>query len=262
MIRSLWSAASGMTAQQLNIDIIANNLANVNTSGFKRVRLDFQDLLYQTLKTAGTTIALGAQVPTGIQVGHGSRAVATQKIFSQGDFIQTENPLDMVIEGDGFFQVLLPDGTIGYTRSGGFKEDGQGRIVTSEGFIIQPEIVIPNDALEVSVGTDGTVEVKTPGQSQPQQVGNIQLVRFANPAGLENEGRSIYKVSQASGPPTTGTPGLSGLGSLQQGFLEMSNVKVVEEMVSLIAAQRAYEISSKVIQATDEMLTVASNLRR
>ena len=262
MIRALWAAASGMIAQQLNIDIIANNLANVNTTGFKRARLDLQDLLYQTLKAPGTTVALGAQVPTGIQVGHGSRPVATQRIFSQGDFIQTENPLDIVIEGDGFFQILLPDGTIGYTRSGAFKKDGQGRIVTSEGFILQPEIVIPSDSEQITIGTDGTVEVKIPGQSAPQKVGNIQLAKFVNPAGLESVGRSIYKATAASGPPITGTPGLNGFGSLQQGFLEMSNVKVVEEMVNLITAQRAYEISSKVIQATDEMLNIASNLRR
>lgn len=262
MIRALWSGASGMLAQELNIDTISNNLANVNTAGFKRSRVDFQDLIYQTFKSAGAQAAAGTQIPTGIQVGHGSRPVATQKIFSQGDFTQTEAPLDMVIEGDGFFFALLPDGTTAYTRAGAFKQDGQGRVVTSDGFLLQPSITIPATMTDISISSDGTVEVTLPDTNVPQQIGTIQLARFANPAGLENIGRNLFVETTASGPAIMGTPGTNGFGTLAQGFLEMSNVKLVEEMVNLIVAQRAYEISSKSIQAADEMLGIANNIRR
>ncbi len=262
MIRALWTAATGMAAQQLNIDIISNNLANVNTAGFKKSRVDFQDLMYQTLRSAGVSEAQGVQVPTGIQVGHGVRPAAVQKIFSQGEFQQTDNPLDLVIEGDGFFQVLMPNGGTAYTRDGSFKLDGQGRLVTSDGNPMDPEITIPAEATSVSIGVDGTVEVSLPGQTNPQAVGNLQLVKFANPAGLMNQGRNLFSQSASSGEPLIDTPGLNGLGTIRQGVVEMSNVKVVEEMVNMITAQRAYEVNSKAIQTADEMLSTANNLRR
>jgi len=262
MIRSLWTAATGMAAQQVNIDIISNNLANVNTSGFKKSRADFQDLLYQNLRTAGTTEAQGSQVPTGIQVGLGTRLAAVQKIFTQGDFKETGNPLDLVIEGDGFFQVLMPNGETAYTRDGSFKLDAQGRIVTSDGYPLQPEIAIPAEATSISVGSDGTISVTIPGQNAPQEVGQLQIVKFINPAGLTSIGRNLLTQSAASGDPVVDTPGLNGLGTLAHGFIEMSNVQVVEEMVNMITAQRAYEINSKAIQTADEMLGIANNLRR
>lgn len=262
MMRSLWTAGSGMIAQQFNIDTIANNLANVNTVGFKRSRVDFQDLLYQTVRFAGSPVTAGTQIPTGLQVGHGVRPVSTQKIFTTGTFKQTDNPLDLMIEGDGFFQVLMPDGQLAYTRDGAFKIDGQGRLVTSDGFVVQPEITIPSDAVSVNVGTDGTVSVLTSGNNQPQNLGQLQLARFINPAGLRSMGRNLFAATAASGAPMTGAAGLDGLGSIAQGYLEMSNVQVVEEMVNMILAQRAYEVNSKAIQASDEMLQTANNLRR
>ena len=262
MMRSLYTAASGMTGQQFNMDTIANNLANVNTTGFKKSRADFQDLLYQSLRFAGTPVTAGAQIPTGIQIGHGVRPVATQKIFSQGTFQQTDNPLDLVIEGDGFFQVLMPDGTVAYTRDGAFKQDAEGRIVTSDGFFLEPEIVIPDDAVQIAIGADGTVAVTLAGESEPQTIGQIELARFINPAGLQSGGRNLFLATGASGIPVVGTAGLDGLGNLAQGFLEMSNVQVVQEMVAMITSQRAYEVNSRAIQASDDMLQTANNLRR
>ncbi len=262
MMRSLWTAASGMMAQQLSIDTMSNNLANVNTTGYKKSRVDFQDLLYQSVRYAGTPVAAGAQIPTGIQTGHGVRPVATQKIFQQGTFKQTDNPLDIVIEGEGFFQVLLPDGSTAYTRDGAFKKDGEGRIVTSDGFPLEPEVLIPDDAVSINVGSDGTVSVLRSGVDEPQTVGQIDLVRFINPAGLRSMGRNLMASSVASGPAIIGTPGLDGFGALAHGYLEMSNVQVVEEMVNMIVAQRAYETNSKAIQASDDMLQTANNLRR
>jgi flagellar basal-body rod protein FlgG len=262
MIRALYTSSSGMQAQQTNLDAIANNLANVNTVGFKRTRVDFQDLLYRTFRAPGTVSANGIMVPTGIQVGHGTRLVATQRIFGQGDFQQTENPLDLVIEDDGFFQILRPDGTTAYTRSGALKKDGTGRIVTSDGFLLQPAITIPGNATSVAVGSDGAVSVTLPGQTTAQQVGGIQLARFVNPAGLQSIGRSLFVPTQASGDPVVASPGTDGMGTIAQGFLEMSNVKVVEEMVAMITSQRAYEANSKAIQTADEMLNVANNMRR
>jgi flagellar basal-body rod protein FlgG len=262
MIRALYSASSGMQAQQLNLDTIANNLANVNTAGFKRTRVDFQDLLYQTFRAAGTAGAQGQMIPTGIQVGHGSRAVATQRMFSQGDFQQTENPLDLVIEGDGFFQIQRPDGSTAYTRAGAFKKDGTGRVVTSDGFILQPALTIPPDAVNVTVGSDGTVSVTLAGKTAAQQIGQLQLAGFVNPAGLSSVGRNLFTPTQASGNAVVGTPGTQGIGTVAQGFLEMSNVKVVDEMVAMITSQRAYEASSKAIQTADEMLSISNNLRR
>ncbi len=262
MMRSLWTAGSGMMAQQLNIDIISNNLSNVNTTGFKKSRVDFQDLLYQTVRAAGTPIIQGAQIPTGIQLGHGVRPVATQKIYTPGDFKQTDAPFDMLIEGDGFFQVLLPDGNIAYTRDGAFKKDGQGKIVTSDGFSLEPELIIPDDATKISIGTDGTVSIIRSGGEEPEMVGQVELAQFINPAGLSSVGRNLLRVTAASGPPIEGTPGLDGFGTIAQGYLEMSNVQVVEEMVNMIVAQRAYEVTSKAIQASDEMLQTANNIRR
>lgn len=262
MIRALYTSSSGMQAQQLNLDTIANNLANVNTAGFKRTRVDFQDLLYQTFRAPGTAGAQGTTIPTGIQVGHGSRPVAAQRIFSQGDFQQTENPLDLVIEGEGFFQVLRPDGTTAYTRAGAFKKDGGGRVVTSDGFPLQPAITIPIQASAVTVGTDGTVSVAIAGRKAAQQLGMIQLARFVNPAGLRSAGRNLFLPTEASGDAVVANPGAQGLGTLAQGFLEMSNVKVVEEMVAMITSQRAYEANSKAIQTADDMLSIANNMRR
>lgn len=262
MIRALYSSSTGMQAQQLNLDAIANNLANVNTTGFKRSRVDFEDLLYQTYRAPGTASSQGGIVPTGIQIGNGSRAVATQRLFSQGDFQQTDNPLDVVIEGDGFFQVTRPDGTTAYTRAGAFKKDGTGRVVTSEGFLMVPNLVIPTDAKSVTIASDGTVSVTVAGQSQAQQIGSIQLAQFVNPAGLLSAGRNLFMPTEASGAAVVGTPGTQGLGTLGQGFLELANVKVVDEMVAMITSQRAYEANSRAIQTADEMLGMSNNLRR
>lgn len=262
MIRSLWTAASGMQAQSKNIDVIANNLANTNTTGFKRSRADFQDLIYQNLKSTGSPATNATQVPTGIQIGLGTRLAAVTKIFAAGDFSQTGNELDIAIEGDGFFQVQLPDGTTGYSRAGAFKRDSQGRVVTSDGNPLLPEVVIPSNATKINIGTDGTVSVQQAGQTAPTTVGGIQLAAFANPSGLSSQGKNIYLPSDASGAATTGTPGQNGLGAVAQGLLEMSNVNVAEEMVNMIVGQRAYEINSKAIQASDEMLQTANNLKR
>ncbi|MBI3327986.1 MAG: flagellar basal-body rod protein FlgG [Nitrospinae bacterium] len=262
MIRALWSSASGMQAQQLNIDIIANNLANVNTAGFKRSRADFQDLLYQTLRVAGASSGGGNQVPTGMQLGHGARPAAIQKLFLQGDMQQTQNELDLAIEGSGFFQVLQPDGQMAYTRAGAFKLDKEGRIVTSDGFRLEPDLTIPSGATKISVASDGTVSALVPNSPAPAEVGTFSVVRFVNPAGLNSIGRNLYLQTAASGEPTQGKAGEEGFGTLAQGFLEMSNVSVVEEMVNMIAGQRAYEINSKAIQTADEMLQMANNIRR
>jgi len=262
MMSGLWTAASGMQAQQLNMDVVANNLANVNTTGFKRSRVDFQDLLYQTISPAGTSVAEGAQVPTGIQVGLGTEPAAVQKIFSQGDFQQTQNPLDLAIEGDGFFQVLRPDGSIAYTRDGAFKLDNQGRLVTSNGHALEPELAIPAEATEIAIGPSGTVSVLLPGQAMPQELGQIQLAKFLNPAGLSSIGKNLFMPTGASGEAITGTPGLDGFGTLAAGMVEMSNVRIVDEMVNMIVAQRAYEVNSKSIQTADDMLAIANNLRR
>jgi flagellar basal-body rod protein FlgG len=262
MIRSLWTAASGMQAQTLNIDVIANNLSNVNTAGFKRSRAEFQDLLYETMRAPGVTSAGDNQVPTGIQIGHGTRTVATQRLFTQGDFQHTQNDLDIAIEGAGFFQIIQPNGEVAYTRAGNFKIDGGGRIVTPDGYPIEPDITIPIDTMAVAIGTDGTVSIMQAGQSAPVDIGNIELASFVNPAGLNSIGRNLFLITQASGDAIVGTPGEEGYGTLAQGYLEMSNVSVVDEMVNMITAQRAYEINSKAIQAADDMLQTANNLKR
>ncbi|MBI4558495.1 MAG: flagellar basal-body rod protein FlgG [Candidatus Hydrogenedentes bacterium] len=263
MIRALFTAATGMIAQQLNIDTIAHNLANVNTTGFKKSKVNFQDLLYETIKPAGTETAAGNTIPEGIQIGHGVRPASISKLFSQGNLIQTGNPLDLVIEGDGFFQVELPDGTTAYTRDGNFKIDQNGQVVTVDGYPLTPGISVPTDFIQLTVGSDGVVSALVQGSPTPQNVGTLQLVRFVNPAGLDARlGRNLLLETQASGAPVTGQPGLNGIGTLEQGFLENSNVQVVEEILNLIIAQRAYEASSKVIQASDEMLQLANNVRR
>ncbi len=262
MIRALWTAASGMQTQQLNIDVVANNLANVNTAGFKKSRADFQDLMYQSLKTTGAPSTNATQIPTGIQVGLGAKPASVTKLFTPGNINQTGNELDVAIEGDGFYQIQLPDGTTAYSRSGAFKKDNQGRMVNADGYPVLPNVVIPNNATKITIGNDGTVSVMQAGQNTPTTVGNLQLATFSNPSGLSAIGHNLLQVSDASGVATTGTPGQTGIGTLSQGFIEMSNVSVVEEMVNMIVGQRAYEVNSKAVQAADEMLQQANNLRR
>ncbi len=262
MMRSLYTSATGMMAQQLNMDVIANNLANVNTAGFKKSRADFEDLIYQQMRPAGSTVAQGATSPTGLEVGLGVKAAATQTLFDQGTIANTGNPYDVAIDGDGFYKVLLPDGTNGYTRDGSFKRDVQGKLVNSDGYAIQPEITIPSDATNFSVGKDGTVNITRGSSSTPESVGKITLTRFSNPAGLEHIGGNNFRETAASGSPTDGTPTQAGFGSLSQGLLEMSNVQIVQEMVNMITAQRAYEVNSKAIQTSDEMLQTANGLKR
>jgi len=263
MIQALYTAASGMQAQQLNVDTISNNLANVGTTGYKKMRVDFQDLLYHTIKPAGTPpTAPGIQSPVPIQVGEGVRPVATPRIYSQGEVVTTDNPMDLMIEGDGFFQVMQPDGTIGYTRDGAWKMDSLGRIVNSDGLPMEPEVTIPTDATRIVVARTGEVSVFMPGSSSSEMIGQIELVRFLNQAGLSANGRNIFSQTEASGEPMQGTPALEGFGSLSQGFLEQSNVKVVEELVNMIIAQRAYEINSRAVQTSDDMLQATSNMKR
>ena len=262
MDRSLFIAATGMEAQRINIDVISNNLANVNTTGFKKSRADFQELMYQSLKTVGAVSAEGTEVPTGIQVGLGVKPAAVQKIFEQGDFVSTGNPLDMVIEGKGFFQISKPDGEIAYSRAGAFKIDSEGNIVTSDGYPMEPAITIPSNALEITLTSDGTVSVLQAGSNTPVEVGQIELAQFVNPGGLKAIGKNLFLPTGSSGDPTTGNPGSEGLGSINQGFIELSNVNVVEEMVNMIVSQRAYELNSKVIQSADEMLALANNIKR
>ncbi len=262
MMRALYTATSGMLAEQLNTDNIAHNLANVNTTGFKKARIEFQDLFYQTMREAGTPITQGASIPVPLQIGLGVRPIAEQKMFIQGNLIQTEHMYDVAIEGEGFFQIKMPNGEIGYTRDGSFKIDKEGSIVNANGYYLEPAITVPQNALRLNVTEDGVVTVNLPAQVEPQEIGQITLVRFVNPAGLNRIGNNLYIETAASGPPIEGQPLLEGFGSLQQNFLEQSNVKVVEEMVNLIVAQRAYEVNSKAIQTSDDMLGVANNLKR
>lgn len=262
MLRALYTAASGMEAQQLNIDTIAHNLANINTSGFKLRRAEFQDLLYQNIRLAGAANSASTDIPVGLQVGLGTRPVATEIILTQGDFAATKNPLDIVIEGHGFFQIRQVNGQIAYSRNGSFHLNRDGSIVTSEGDLLDPQITIPQDQIGITVGSDGTVSVLQGGQTQPQQVGKIEIATFQNPGGLQGIGKSLFSPTQASGEAVTGTPGEGGLGTLQSGFVEQSNVSVVEEMVNMIISQRAYEANSKVIRTADEMFTQANNVAR
>jgi flagellar basal-body rod protein FlgG len=264
MMRSLWTAASGMTGQQFNIDTISNNLSNVNTTGFKKNRADFEDLIYQTSRIAGTPATDLTTVPTGIQVGHGVKVAASQKMFTQGALQATDNVSDIAITGEGFFRVLLLDGTDGYTRDGAFKIDSNGQLVTSQGYRVIPEVIMPEGfiAETLTISQDGRVSVKVAGSNDPIQVAQMELYRFVNPGGLTAIGENLYKITNASGDAIAGRPGFDGMGQLQHKFLEMSNVSVVQEMVNMIVAQRAYELNSKAIQTSDTMLGIANNLKR
>ena len=254
MNSALWVAKTGLDAQQTRLSVVSNNLANVNTTGFKKGRAAFEDLLYQTVRQPGAQTTQQTQAPTGLMLGTGVRVVATDKQFSQGNLQQTNNSLDVAINGHGFFQVLQPDGSTAYTRDGSFQVNAQGELVTASGYAIQPGITIPQNALSVTIGNDGTVSAQLPGQAAAQQVGSITIADFINPAGLQAKGDNLYLETAASGTPQTGTPGLNGTGSLQQGALEASNVNVVEEMVNMIETQRAYEMNSKAIATADQML--------
>jgi len=262
MIRALYTAASGMSAQQMNLDTIANNLANSATTGFRQTRLQFQDMVYQNLVTPGAAQSQST-VSAGLQIGLGSRAQASEVIQLQGDLSATGNPLDLTIEGQGFFQVQLPSGEIAYTRSGAFHLDAQGNVVTADGNPLQPSITIPQGATSITIGADGTVSATLAGQTAAQQVGSIQLALFANPGGLNSVGKNLFLSTTASGDPTIGTPGGSdGLGQIEQGYLEQSNVSVVDEFIAMIVAQRSYEASSRVVQAADQMFQLVNNLGR
>ncbi|WP_437192238.1 flagellar basal-body rod protein FlgG [Planctomicrobium sp. SH527] len=265
MLRALYTSATGMKAQELLIDNTANNLANVNTTGFKRSNLSFADLLYSTLKQPGTDVATGQQSPTGLQIGSGVRAVGTAKVFTPGNIEQTNNPLDVSVEGDGFFSVQLPNQQTRYTRAGAFRMDATGQLVTPDGYLLNPPITIQNgvDLTTLNIGTDGTISASLAGT--PDSVvtlGQIQLARFSNPAGLSSEGGNLYAATPASGTPTLANPGTNGMGFLRQGALEGSNVEVVTELIGLISAQRAYEINSRAIRAGDEMLSTSANIVR
>lgn len=262
MLRALYTAATGMQAQQINIDTIANNIANVNTTGFKQGRAEFQDLLYQNIRPAGTASSSSTSYPVGLQLGLGTRPVATGRIYRQGDFRQTENPLDLVIEGKGFFQIRMPSGELAYTRDGSFHVNAEGAMVTADGNPLEPQIKIPVDAQEIVIGSDGTVSVTQAGQSAAQQVGSLQIANFQNPSGLNAIGRNLLMPTGASGDAKAGSPGEKGLGLLNQGFLEQSNVNVVEEMVNMIVAQRAYEVNSRAVRVADDMLSQINNLVR
>lgn len=260
MLRALYSSAAGMQSQQMNLDVIANNLANVNTTGFKKSKVEFQDLVYQTTRAAGADQGAGNQLPTSIQVGHGSQPVSTARVFTTGELSQTGERLDVAIQGDGFFEVQLPDGTPAYTRDGALKLAADGRVTTSDGLVLQGGFQ-PVAAGTTSITIAPTGEVTLQGADGVQAF-RVQLVRFANPAGLDSVGRNLYRETPASGAAEVGNPGENGYGDLQQGFLELSNVKVVEEMVNMIKAQRAYEVNSKAVQAADEMMQWSNNLRR
>jgi len=263
MLRAMSTAASGMKAQQLNIDTIANNLANVNTAGYKKSHAEFQDLLYETVSPGGASRGTGLSSPQRIEVGHGVKLVATNKNISQGAIQQTGNPLDVMIEGGGFFQIQLPDGTMGYTRDGSLKMDSERNIVTATGYRLEPSIQIPLDATDISIARDGTVSVLLQGDnSTVQDLGQLELAKFPNAAGLRARGGNIFLESPASGTPILGTPGEEGLGEVAVGFLEMSNVETVEELVSMISAQRAYELNSKTISIANEMMQVVNQLKR
>ena len=262
MIRSLYTAATGMIAQQLNLDVIANNLANVNTSGFKKSRADFNDLMYQMIEEPGTQASQQGNSPTGIQVGLGVKPAAVGKVYSQGDFQSTSNPLDVAIEGDGFFEVQLPNGESAFTRAGSFKLDETGNLVTTDGYQLNPTITIPAETTGITIAEDGTVSVKLPGTSAASQVGQIQLTRFQNAGGLRAMGKNLFQETEASGSATPGIPGENGYGTLSQAYLENSNVSVVEEVVQMVTSQRAYEANSKVIQTADNLLSQALGVKR
>ncbi|TXI19805.1 MAG: flagellar basal-body rod protein FlgG [Nitrosomonas sp.] len=254
MIRSLWISKTGLDAQQTKMDVVANNLANVSTNGFKRARAVFEDLLYQNVRQPGAQSSQQTQLPSGLQLGTGVKPVATENIFTQGDLQKTDNPRDVAIRGIGFFQVLLPDGTAAYTRDGAFQSDLNGQLVTSSGYPVQPAIVVPPNTINITIARDGTVSATVAGSTTPIQVGNIQLTSFINPAGLQKMGENLYMETASSGAPNQNAPGTNGLGLLEQNFVETSNVNVVEELVSMIQTQRAYEMNSKSIETSDQML--------
>jgi len=259
MNQTLWVAKTGLDAQQTRLSIISNNLANVSTNGFKKDSAVFEDLMYQNIRQSGGQTSQDTQLPSGLSVGTGVRLVSTEKMHSQGNIVQTGNSLDMAVNGRGFFQILRPDGSLGYTRDGSFQVNSQGQVVTSNGYLLQPAVTIPQGAQSISVSGDGTVEVTLAAATAPTQVGNIQLVDFINPAGLQATGENLFSETASSGNPQAGTPGLNGLGNLMSGSLETSNVNVVEELVNMIETQRAYEMNSKVISTTDGMLQYVSN---
>lgn len=262
MMRALYISATGMQAQDKNISTVTQNIANVNTNGFKKRVVNFEDLLYQTLREPGTELVDGITTPTGIQMGNGVRITGISKVFTQGGFQITDNPFDLAIEGEGFFQVQLPNGGIGYTRDGAFRPDANGQLVNASGLILDPAIQIPQDVKNVTIGTNGVVSVIQGNNQQAVQVGQIQLVRFVNPGGLNNQGRNIYTETIASGAPIAGNPGQGEFGTVAQGSIETSNVSIVDEMVNLIVAQRAYESNSKGITTADAMLQTANGLKR
>lgn len=256
---ALWVAKTGLDAQQTRMQVVSNNLANVNTTGFKKDRANFEDLIYQTVRQAGGQSTQDTLLPTGLNLGTGVRVMSSEKIHMQGNIQQTENALDIAIEGDGFFQILMPDGEIAYSRDGSFNVDDQGQMVTSSGYQLQPPINIPDDATSVTIGRDGTVSAKLPGQAEPQQLGNIQLADFVNPAGLDPMGGNLFQETAASGPAQISDPGLDGVGTLMQGALESSNVNIAEELVNMIETQRAFETNTKAISSTDQMLQFINN---
>jgi flagellar basal-body rod protein FlgG len=262
MIRALYTAASGMNAQQTNIDNVANNLANVNTTGFKKSRMEFEDLVYQQTRAAGTSTGASTEAPVGLEVGLGTRPVASSRDFSTGNLRSTSGPLDLALEGRGFFQVNTPSGEVAYTRAGSFHLSADGQIVTADGYSLEPQITIPPNATSITVSRDGVVSVVLAGQAAAQQVGTIELASFQNPAGLRAVGSNLFEPTTASGDATTGVPGTDGIGTIAQGFLEESNVSVVEEMVNMILGQRAYEANSRVVKAADEMLAQVNNMAR
>lgn len=255
MIRSLWIARTGLDAQQTQMDVIANNLANTSTNGFKKSRAIFEDLLYQTVRQAGAQSSQQTQIPAGLQIGTGAKPVSTERIFTQGNMQQTGNSLDVAINGAGFFQILMPDGSTAYTRDGSFHQDNQGQLVTASGYPLQPSITIPQNATSVTIAKDGTVSITQQGTTAATQIGSIQLVSFINNAGLQSIGENLYLETSASGTPTPNTPGTNGLGVLNQNYVETSNVNVAEELVSMIQTQRAYELNSKVVTTSDQMLS-------
>lgn len=260
MIRSLWIAKTGLEAQQLSMDVIANNLANVSTNGFKRSRAVFEDLLYQTLRQPGAKSTQQTEIPSGLQLGTGVRPVATERIHTQGNLQQTGNALDVAVNGTGFFQILQADGTTAYSRDGAFQLNSQGQIVTSSGYVVQPAITIPSGAISVTISRDGIVSVLTSSATSPTQIGQLQLASFINAGGLQSQGENLYIETASSGSPSTGNPGSNGLGLLNQGFVETSNVNVAEELVNMIQTQRAFEINSRAITASDQMLQKLTQL--
>ncbi len=260
MMRSLWVAKTGMEGQQSQLDAISNNLANVSTNGYKRSHVVFEDLMYQSLRQSGANNTEQTTLPTGLQAGLGTRAVASSRVFTQGNLSQTNNSLDLAVQGNGFFEVQMPDGTVGYTRDGSFQVNAQGQMVTNNGYPLSAGITVPANAQSVTVGRDGTVTVVTQGQATPQSIGQLQLATFVNPAGLEPKGQNLFTETAASGAPAAGTPGANGVGTVQQGFVETSNVNVVEELVAMIQTQRAYELNSKAIQTSDQMLQRLSQI--